>query len=219
MPAMSAAGPRPIGLPPGAVLDAAGEDEAKYTSRNVVVRNLIARLLRTLREVAGSTDAVWIDVGMGEGLALEAMEAQAGILIGVEYRHDKLQRALQRFPTASGIRADAGMLPFTDHSADVVTCFEVLEHLATPERAVAELARVCRGRCIVSVPWEPFFRMGNLVQGKDVRHFGNNVEHVQQFRPSTLRRLLGGSFGTVVVHRCFPWIVAVATSPLDHPLG
>ena len=82
------------------------------------------------------------------------------------------------------------MLPLIDHSADVVTCLEVLEHLVAPERAVGELARICRGRCVVSVPWEPFFRLGNLCRGRDVGRWGNNPEHVQHFSPATLRHLL-----------------------------
>jgi SAM-dependent methyltransferase len=209
-PAMTEAGARPIGLPPGAVLDAAGEDEAKYASRNVVVRKLIARLLRKLRGAAGSTSGTWVDVGIGEGLALSAMQVHAGTLIGVEYRHDKLALALERLPSASGVRADAGMLPFIDGSAEVVTCLEVLEHLEAPERAVSELARICQGRCVVSVPWEPFFRLGNLCRGKDVRQWGNNSEHIQHFQPSSLRRLLGQSFDKVEIHSCFPWLVAVA---------
>jgi SAM-dependent methyltransferase len=210
---MKGTAPTPIGLPAGASDLAAGEDEAKYSSRNMVVRALIARLLRELRAATGSTEGTWVDVGIGEGLALEAMQARAGSLIGVEYRRDKLATALQRLPNARGVRADAGMLPFTDRSADIVTCLEVLEHLGAPERAVEELARVCRGQCVVSVPWEPFFRLGNLCRGKDARHWGNNPEHVQHFRPSSLRHLLRRSFGDVSVHPCFPWLIAV-TKPL-----
>lgn len=197
-------------MPPGADLEAAGEDEAKYTSRNVVVRKLLLRLLQRLEEAAGSTNGAWVDVGIGEGLALSAMHVDAGSLVGVEYRFDKLALALERLPSASGVRADAGMLPFSDRSADIVTCLEVLEHLDAPRRAVEELARICRGHCVVSVPWEPFFRLGNLCRGKDVGQWGNNPEHVQQFRPSSLRRLLGSSFEEVQVHPCFPWIIAVA---------
>jgi SAM-dependent methyltransferase len=213
LPEMKGAVPAPIGLPPGASVEAAGEDEAKYSSRNVVVRKLIDRLLGQLRVAAGSTDGTWVDVGVGEGLALEAMQVRAGSLVGVEYRHDKLTSALARLPTAFGVRADAGMLPFTDHTADVVTCLEVLEHLVAPDRAVAELARICHGHCVVSVPWEPYFRLGNLCRGKDVRGWGNNPEHVQQFRVSTIRRLLEQSFGAVSIRPCFPWIIAVASAP------
>jgi SAM-dependent methyltransferase len=208
---MEATEPKPIGLAPGASLLTAGEDEAKYASRNIVVRTLIARLLRELRVAAGTTGGTWVDVGIGEGLALEAMQVRAGSLIGVEYRSDKLAMALQRIPAARGVQADAGMLPFPDRSVGVVTCLEVLEHLGAPERAVEELARVCCGRCVVSVPWEPFFRLGNLCRGKDVRRWGNNPEHIQHFRPSTLRLLLRSRFGDVTIHPCFPWIIAVAT--------
>ena len=207
---MEATGAAPIGLPPGASALAAGEDEAKYASHNIVVRKLIARLLKHLRVAGGTTTGTWVDVGIGEGLALEAMQVRAGSLIGVEYRQDKLTAALRRLPDASGVRADAGMLPLIDRGADVVTCLEVLEHLVAPGRAVEELARICRGHCVVSVPWEPFFRLGNLGRGKDVARWGNNPEHVQQFRPATLRRLLLRSFGEVSVHPCFPWIIAVA---------
>ncbi len=209
---MTSTGGQAIGLPPGASVETAGEDEAKYNSGNVVVKKLIARLLHQLRLEVGSTTGVWVDVGIGEGLAAEAMRIDAGSLIGVEYRADKLATALRRLPTASGIRADAGMLPFTDDSADVVTCLEVLEHLVAPERAVAELSRICAGRCVVSVPWEPYFRLGNLCRGKDLGRWGNNPEHVQQFRPSSLGRLLQRSFAEVSVHPCFPWLIGVATA-------
>jgi len=208
---MTPTGPAPIGLPPGASIRAAGEDEAKYSSRNVVVRKLIARLLRELRVQAGSTTGSWVDVGVGEGLALEAMQVRAGTLIGVEFRSDKLATALQRLPGAEGVQADAGMLPFTEYSVDIVTCLEVLEHLSAPERAVEELARICRHRCVVSVPWEPYFRLGNLCRGKDLDRWGNNPEHVQQFRPASVRTLLARAFHQVDIHPCFPWIIGVAT--------
>ena len=209
--AMESTARRPIGLPPGAATSAAGEDEAKYGSTNPVVRSLIGRLLRTVQNVAGSTEGIWVDVGVGEGLALEAMQVSAGTLLGIEYRQDKVVTARHRLPDLFGVRADAGMLPLGDRSADIVTCLEVLEHLVAPEVAVAELARICRGRCVVSVPWEPFFRLGNLCRGKDIGRLGNNAEHIGQFRPATLHRLLRREFDEVSVRQSFPWIVAVAT--------
>jgi hypothetical protein len=59
------------------------------------------------------------------------------------------------------------------------------------------------------VPWEPWFRLGNLSRGKNVRRFGNDPEHVQQFGPAVFRRQLGTAFDEVHVRRCFPWLVAV----------
>jgi 2-polyprenyl-3-methyl-5-hydroxy-6-metoxy-1,4-benzoquinol methylase len=192
-----------------------GEDEAKYGSQNPVVRKLLARLMKELRMASGSTGGTWVDVGIGEGLALEAMEVRAGLLLGVEFRRDKLAGALRRLPGAVGVRADAGMLPIVSRSADVVTCLEVLEHLDAPERAVAELARISRGHCVVSVPWEPFFRLGNLCRGRNVGRLGNNPEHIQQFRPSTLNLLLLDQFEEVVIRPCFPWVIGIAAKPLS----
>ena len=92
-----------------------------------------------------------------------------------------------------------------------MTCLEVLEHVEDPGRVVAELARVTRGRCVVSVPWEPWFRLGNLARGKYVSRFGNHPEHVGAFRPATLRALLHSSFADVDVRPSFPWLVGVAS--------
>ncbi len=50
--------------------------------------------------------------------------------------------------------ADISRLPFRDDSFDVVSCFEVLEHLDDPAGALGEMARVLRpgGSLLLSVP-------------------------------------------------------------------
>jgi SAM-dependent methyltransferase len=107
---------------------------------------------------------------------------------------------------------DAGMLPFPDGAADLVTCIEVLEHLPTIAPAVAELARITApgGRCVVSVPYEPWFRLGNLGRGKNVRRLGNDPEHLHAFTPARLRGTLEASFPQVRVVVAFPWLIAEA---------
>ena len=70
-----------------------------------------------------------------------------------------------------------------------------------------------RGRCVVSVPWEPWFRLGNLGRGKNVRRLGNDPEHVQFFTPGRLRRALGAGFREVTVTPAFPWLIAEARNP------
>jgi len=205
---------RAIGLAPGAPLAAAGQDSAKYSTTNPLVRLLLDRLLRSLSTVLVSTSGVVVDVGVGEGLALERIRpAGSSLVIGVDYRMDKLRVAAPRLPGVSLVRADVGMLPFRDGSVDMVISTEVLEHLVDMDRAIAELARICGGGCIVSVPWEPFFRFGNLCRGKNVSRWGNDPEHVQQLNRRGLRRSLERSFGLVKVKTSFPWIVAVARSP------
>lgn len=206
---------RPIGLAPGAPPEAAGQDARKYATTNPVVQRLLARWMECLTGVLGTVEGTVVDVGVGEGLALERMLPGSMPAVGLEYRLDKVVAARRRLPHLSGAVADAGMLPVADGVADLVTCIELLEHLVPFEPAVAELARITRGRCVVSVPWEPWFRLGNLGRGKNLRRFGNDPEHVQAFTPARLRRALGRGFAEVVVTPAFPWLIAEARSPLE----
>ncbi len=204
---------RPIGLAPGAPEQAAGQDAKKYATANPVVQRLLARWMGRLSGVLGTVDGTVVDVGVGEGLALERMLPAGQRAIGVEYRLDKVQAARQRLAGLAGVRSDAGMLPLADRCADLVTCIELLEHLPTYVPAIEELARITRGRCVVSVPWEPWFRLGNLGRGKNVRRLGNDPEHVQFFTPGRLRRALQTGFRDVVVTPAFPWLIAEARTP------
>lgn len=214
-PAAGSAGTAPIGLAPGAPEEAAGQDAKKYASTNPVVSRLLDRWMGRLRATIGpiAADAVVVDVGVGEGLCLERFLPAGHAALGVEYRHDKALVAKSRIDGLVPAVADAGMLPVASGSADLVTCIEVLEHLVTDEPAVDELARICRGRCVVSVPWEPWFRLGNLGRGKNIARFGNDPEHVQFFTPARLQKLLERSFSEVRVVKAFPWLIAEATRP------
>jgi len=210
---------RPIGLAPGVPREAAGQDVAKYGSTNPVVRRLFDRWMARLLGTVGAVTGTMVDVGVGEGLSLERVlagpEVRPKRVVGVEYRYDKAQAAhrVRELEVAVG---DAGMLPFRDDAADLVLCIEVLEHLPQVALAVAELARVTvrgTGRCVVSVPWEPWFCMGNLGRGKNLRRLGNDPEHIGWFTPPRLRRTLEPHFESVAVVRAFPWLVGVAHRP------
>lgn len=210
---------RPIGLAPGVPRQAAGQDAAKYGSTNPVVRHLLERWTGRLHAVIGPVTGRVIDIGVGEGLSLERVLAGAGVapaqVAGVEYRFDKARLAAQR-GGVDIVVGDAGMVPFPDGVADLVLCVEVLEHLPTVAPAVAELARVTSsdgGRCVVSVPWEPWFRLGNLGRGKNVRRGGNDPEHLRGFTSPRLRAALDPHFRHVRVVPAFPWLVAEARGP------
>jgi SAM-dependent methyltransferase len=213
--------PAPIGLAPGVPLEAAGQDAAKYGSSNPVVRRLLDRWTAQLKDVIGPIGGTVVDIGIGEGLCLERVLCPGAdspavdprVVIGVEYRLDKARAAARQLDAVDVSVGDAGMLPFPDRVADLVLCIEVLEHLPTVAPAVAELARVTGDRCVVSVPWEPWFRLGNLGRGKNVARLGNDPEHLHAFTPRKLRRTLERSFAEVRVVPVFPWLVAEARSP------
>lgn len=59
------------------------------------------------------------------------------------------------YGTRPDIFADAALLPFRDAAFDAVICLEVLEHVAQPDRVLAEIARVLKpgGKVWFSMPF------------------------------------------------------------------
>lgn len=93
--------------------------------------------------------ATIIDVAAGTGRVTQVMLRRphfAGRVIGVD-RSFKMLAVAQREAAPFGeravfIQADAMALPFAGGSAPAVTCLEALEFFPSPERGLAELARV-----------------------------------------------------------------------------
>jgi len=196
-------------------LSLADQDQAKYLSSNPVVRRLIGRWLGELTALVEAhvpNDRPLLDAGAGAGFSLARFVGSRSVL-AVDAATEKVVQVPERVPLAQPLVADVTRLPMPDQAVGWATSIEVLEHLPHPERLVAELARVCRAGVIVSVPWEPWFKLGNLGRGKNVAQWGNDPEHLQAFGPRSLAALLGGAFGRVEVHRCLPWLLAVATEP------
>lgn len=199
-----------------AATNLADQDQAKYLATNPVVRRLIGRWLRSLSGLVHDhvpTASPLLDAGAGAGFSLARFAGDRSVL-AVDRAPEKVVQLRQRAPSAQPLVADVTRLPLPDGAVRWATSIEVLEHLGAPEGLVAELARVVTDGVIVSVPWEPFFKLGNLARGKNLRRWGNDPEHLQAFRAATLARLLRGSFGRVSVHRALPWLLAVATEPL-----
>ncbi|RDG33968.1 methyltransferase domain-containing protein [Streptomyces corynorhini] len=100
-----------------------------------------------------------VDIGAGTGsetLTLASAVAPHGRALGVE-PHPGLRAVAERRAREAGdavrfvaggavrfVAGDALALPVADAEADVVWCERVFQHLAEPERAAAEIARVLR---------------------------------------------------------------------------
>ena len=98
-----------------------------------------------------------VDVGSGTGTmtrTLGALVAPDGQAVGVEPNPRLREVAESRAATSTGVTfvdGLAGQLPFADSSVDVLWCERVLQHLADPQAAIDEFARVLRpgGRAVV----------------------------------------------------------------------
>jgi ubiquinone/menaquinone biosynthesis C-methylase UbiE len=180
--------------------------QEKYADKNPVVSFVIGRFFDRLRGVlAELAPGTVLDAGCGEGEILRRGVLPAGLRpVCLDVRTDSLAEVAETKRVCASVRA----LPFAARSFDVVTCLEVLEHLDDPAPAVRELARVASRAIVLSVPYEPYFRIGNVLRGKHLSELGNHPEHVQHWNLRTFEKFLSAHVAGVRIVEAFPWIIA-----------
>ena len=97
-----------------------------------------------------------LDVGMGGGRLVEALDARGWQVTGTDASETMVELARSRVPSRAGAisRSPIEQLPFADASFDAVVALGVLEYSADVGEALGELARVLRpgGTAVVSFP-------------------------------------------------------------------
>lgn len=185
----------------------------KYTSKNPIQRFLINKFFKTLlKEAERLKPQSILDVGCGEGFVLEKFrENKIGKeLVGIDFSERAIQIGRKLHPSLSLRPGTAYHIPFKANSFDLVICSEVLEHLQYPEKAMAELERVTKKYCIISVPHEPWFMLANLLRGKNISRLGNDIEHVQRWSRHGINVIAGKYFYVTTLKGSFPWTIVVA---------
>jgi 2-polyprenyl-3-methyl-5-hydroxy-6-metoxy-1,4-benzoquinol methylase len=182
----------------------------KFQTGNPVVQRMIGGFYRKVEEVVRPLKpATVLDAGCGEGETLDRLGAVLPPFpVGIDLNQESVEFAAQRLPDATIRQADLLELPFEDSSFDLVLCLEVLEHLPDPAAGLEQLARVSGGDIVVSVPHEPWFRLGSLARGKYLKGWGNHPEHVNHWNPKSFRRFLSTRTEVVEVQTSMPWIIA-----------
>lgn len=173
------------------------------------MRRLIDGFYRELRSVVEPLGAEsLLDAGCGEGETLARLGTLPPRIAAVDISPEAVEFTAARHPDIEARCESVTELPFDDDSFDLVLCLEVLEHIPEPATALAELARVAGERLVVSVPHEPWFRLGSLVRGKYLTTFGNHPEHVNHWNPRSLRAFLGAEVDVLAVSTPAPWLIA-----------
>lgn len=118
-------------------------------------------LLDALFVAAGSR---LLDVGCGTGSLTEAAAARGAVVTAVDAEPSMVDATTERVPAARTSVAVLPVLPFSDAAFDAVAANFVVNHVARPAEAVAELARVVRpgGRAGVAIwpyPQPPLQRL------------------------------------------------------------
>jgi SAM-dependent methyltransferase len=113
----------------------AAHDEAYF-------RKYVGVLARFLPGGAGRI----LELGAGSGAALAGYvrERRPRRIVGLELANRHLAAIQARGAPFAAVGGDALELPFADRSFDLVTCFQVIEHLPSIPRALDEAIRVLR---------------------------------------------------------------------------
>lgn len=188
----------------------------KHTSENPIQRKLIDRFHKRVTDIVINLQpTTLLDAGCGEGFVIDIFQtSMPGLdIAGFDVLPDSVAAAQQRNPRAAIATGDIYAIDFPDDSFDVVCCFEVLEHLGEPDRALRELARVASRYVVLSVPHEPFFCLANAARGKnlDIRPRGSDPDHRNFWSREKFREFAGLALDVTMVTGSMPWTILVGT--------
>lgn len=180
----------------------------KYSNKNPLMSIVISHFLNQVKLIIDSLDGDNIlDVGCGEGFVIDFLKNKN--IIGLDISEDALIIAKTQSPDNRFFRGDIYNLPFQKDNFDIVIVIEVLEHINDVERAIDDVKRVSKKYCIFSVPNEPYFRLMNLLRGKNISRFGNDIEHIQNWSTGEFVKLLERHLEVLEVKRPFPWTLVL----------
>ena len=136
-----------------------------------------------------------LDVGCNNGYGTRALAAEAASVVGVDVSPALIARAI-----ATGVpdnvefrRVDGGALPFEDGAFDLVTSFQVIEHVEDTDAFLREIRRVLKpgGGALFTTP--------NAAVRLDPGMRPWNRFHVREYRPDELREALAPWFAKVEI--------------------
>jgi len=187
----------------------------KYRAKNPVKRRLIARFVDKVTELfheSGAPRSV-LEIGVGEGFLsghLSGIHPKTKFS-GIDIQESDLELLRAKFPAIEAHQGSIYDLSKLPGGYDLIICAEVLEHLERPEAALDQIVKLAPERVLLTVPHEPWFMLSNLAMGKNVKRFGNDVEHCNHFTVPSFRKLLSSRFDLTTVTTSYPWILATGT--------
>ncbi|MBI4906230.1 MAG: methyltransferase domain-containing protein [Acidobacteria bacterium] len=128
-----------------------------------------------------------LDIACGTGYGSAELAAVARSVVGIDVSLEAVEYAQGRYQAPNLIFevASAEQLPFADSSFDLITGFEVIEHLNDPRKLVSEARRLLTpaGQFVVSTP-------NRLYYEETRRLSGPNPFHTREFEFDEFRALL-----------------------------
>ena len=153
----------------------------------------IARYAFAARMAAG---ARVLDIGCGTGYGTAELAQLARSATGIDVSAEAIAyaRAHYPLPNATFLTASATALPFAPASFDLITAFEVIEHLGNWRELIIETRRLLHpdGIFLVSTPNKLYYAESRAAQGP-------NPFHTHEFEFAEFREALAAVFPNVTI--------------------
>ena len=132
-----------------------------------------------------------LDVGCGFGYFLKLCEKQTNWkLYGVDISEYAIQNAKKILKTAELKVIDANKgFPFNDNYFDIITLFDVIEHVKSPFNVLKECYRVLKPNGLICITTPNLNAVARLWKGDDWYGFSDPT-HIYLFTPSSLKFLV-----------------------------
>lgn len=187
--------------------------QLKYQDKSGIAQFANRRFFSTIQTLTASLEFHSVlDVGCGEGIPLSMLAArdQMDRMVGIDLDIQRVRLARKEVRDAGLMVSNAQRLPFPGRSFDLLLSLETLEHVGYPEQALMEYARVTRRYALLSVPHEPWWRIGNMARLKYLRSFGNTPGHINHWTRGAFGRLIDKYFKVIKVANPFLWTFVLA---------
>lgn len=134
-----------------------------------------------------------LDYGSGEGYGSALLASAAKSVLGVDIDLAAVAHAREVYGSNSEARFELltdHRIPAEDATFDLITCFEVIEHVPNPFEVIAELSRLLKrdGILLISTP--------NKAEYSDANNYKNEF-HVKEFYIEEFREFLASHFALV----------------------
>ena len=131
--------------------EAAGWAEKDVAAYDMLLGRVTERLAEPLLDaVEAGPGTRLLDLATGPGYVAGRAVARGAEAVGLDRSEGMLEFAREHVPGVEFVPGDVMAIPFEDESFSAVTAAFLLLHLAEPERAAAEAARVLESRGVVA---------------------------------------------------------------------
>jgi SAM-dependent methyltransferase len=160
-----------------------------------------------------------LDLGCGAGYGTARLAQTASSTVGVDLAPEAIDYAVSHYPSAEFLQCSAAAVPLPPDSFDLITAFEVIEHLPDWRALLAEARRLLlpNGLLIVSTPNQRYYAETRAKAGP-------NPFHSHEFEYAEFRAALGDFFPHVQILfqdrvEAFAFYDGARTSGTDAEIG